>query len=419
MSDFTYNNFIQFTNDGIVKADYKEIVDGLMLMMKQIYGNDIDLDVRSADGRLIYNAATILNNAYQCLVQNYSSLDPSTAGGKYLDILCSLTNVQRKSATHSLAKVNVKNNSTSITKVYTTSAPLTLLDDSGNLWTCTTTELSIQPKTNVDLNFQCEETGRITTSDLRLVELDGDISLSLLCVNLGEDKESDSDLRNRRALASTQSVSVVEGLQGALSLINGVEDCYVYSNNTISTITSDSGVSIPRCACYIICRYNKVLDDNNLDALVGKMIARYITLGVLTVGGNRTYTTNDKTFYKQTYNWQVATAVKPTITITLHLLNNFAGTSTCEIVAKQLVKYLENRLINEFVAPYKIVSAISNSDPLYQSRPTFYLTTDDISGLGDKESNKANKDTYFDYGNYTITYTTQGTDTWAFQIIGE
>lgn len=417
MSSFTYDNLIQVNSNGITKANYAEIVDAFLSRYKIIYGNDIDLDPRSGDGRFLYDFATIVNNGIQCISKMYSYLDPSIATGKFLDILCSLSNVQRKSATKSKAKVLVTNTSTTNDKVFTKTNPLALLDDAGNIWNCTTTSLTIPKNTSLYLVFECETTGRIITSNLKLVQLDSSISISISSINLGTEEEDDNTLRNRRASYLTHSISVSDGLVNKLTQINGVEDAYIYTNNTNIAQQSDNGVSIPKGSSYIIVRTNEILRSDELDTSIGTKIEENMTLGASTVEGNKSYTSSTHELFPVTYYWQEAEPVYPTITITLHLINNFAGESTCEAIAKSLVTYLENQQINRYTPLYEVVSVINSSDPMYQSANTFYCTTNDVSGLGSGNADRPNKDTYYYYGvKYSIQYESTGTDSWTFKI---
>lgn len=421
---YTIDKLISVTKDGIDKANYADIVQAYLDSMRMIWGYDLDLDPRTADGREIYAKANITNTILNAINNLYANWNPSTATGKFLDILCSLTNVQRNKATKSKAKVTITNNSSkdkSYDNNITSSSynPFALIDDSGNEWDCTISNFTIPSQASITLTFECSTAGKIKTTSLKLIELDANISISINAISVGTEIESDADLRNRRANFSTQSISIKEGLQGTLLSVDGVKDALVISNNTGSGKTADDNTQIASRSVYIVLRYDNVVVP--VDTIIGKKISDYLTIGILTTqvsgsqGHSYTLTTNEG--LENHFYWKVAVAVKPTIQVTLHTLDNFAGETTAKLVGQAIVDYLNNSSLNENILKSNLSNIALKADPLYMSRATFYCTPNDIGGDFKENNDRLNKCSYYEYENATFTpLTTQTDGTYVFTI---
>ena len=129
-SEVSFANLIRLTNSGLFVADYPEIVNMLTIRYKEIYGNDIDLSPTTADGVFIHNIALLINNILQGFQILKNNLDVDTAKGEFLENLCKLSNIYRKSATSSYATVTIHNNSNPV------SLPkVSCVDVNGVIWT--------------------------------------------------------------------------------------------------------------------------------------------------------------------------------------------------------------------------------------------------------------------------------------------
>lgn len=397
-------DLIKLQDSGLTIADYTDIVNFLIYKYKQIYGNDIDVDPRTADGRFIECVATIMWNGFRSVQEMYNSLDPAIATGKFLDIICSLSNVRRKSAIHSLANITLKNVSSSGSITFNSRKDIDLMDVSGNLWQVKNfNSFTLGSNKSIDLIYECKDTGRIKTSSLKLVALNSNIEIELKALEVGDDEESDNELRARRNSFATQSFTALEGLQGYLLDIDGVEDVLVYSNNTVGELTTDDTTTIPRASCYIVLRYNKVLIPN--DTTIGKAIIDYMTPGIYTAkmgssvknGTQHTYETSEKLTTQDVANWKVATPVSPDWKITISILDNWSET-TLDIIASKLEDYLNNLKINTKINKIDIVNLINGCDPKTNGNNTFFLNVDGLSETTEFEK-RTNLDTYYRYAN--------------------
>lgn len=409
-------DLIKVTPNGIQKLDYADIVQAVFDEYKKIYGADIDLDPRTADARFVYAVSEIINSGCEVIAQLYSNLNPSTATGVFLDILCSLTNVTRRSATASLAKVKMVNNGISVITIPGDSTNWNLIDDAGNEWTIynkTPSDITIKAGGALYLTYESSILGRTATSSFRFEIIDtntSNISLSIESFSIGKEEESDADLRYRRANDSGYGISVLEGMQGNLRKIIGINDTYVYSysgdaSESPSLYVNNVSTTIPAHSIAVLLRYDSVNQPNKQQ--VAESIRAYITPGIQT-NGDTSYS-----FYTglnnsgETIRWYIAKAVNPTIKITINPLSNFAGISTAKSIANALVNYLNNLPISSKYQLSSIVNVIQSADPLYMSRNTYIFSS--ISGLGLDGTNYPNRGCYFDYGSridtdYEVTY---------------
>lgn len=410
------DNLIQINSEGVQKADYADIVKSLIEEYKQIYGYDIDVDPRTADGRFIYDVATIINSGLNVITQLYNNLNPSVASGSFLDIICSLTNVSRQSATPSYAQVKFHNNSDSedIT-ILGDSGYLDMIDDSGNEWICDDDATSvIFPRSgDVTLRYRSRDVGKVYTSNLKFEVQGGknyELTPKITSFTLGSEEESDTDLRYRRSSDSAYGYSVLNGLKGALKKTFKIKDVYiksysgsasesanVYVNNAVQTLPAHSVAILIRSDYY-----NKASKT-----VIANTIHNYLTPGVSTYG-SISYEYITGTGENEKVSWFMINPVHPTIMIKITPFNNFGGQTTANAIASALVEYLNNLPISYNYSLADISNVIQGADPLSMSRPTYAFVS--ISGLGDFTSDKyVNKGTAFEYGSrkdidYGVTY---------------
>lgn len=293
---YSYDQLASVNKGGLDIALYPQIRDAIAERMKEIYGDDIDLSTASADGQYINMEALILNNIYRLVDSLYGNLNPSTAQGKYLDILCGLSNVTRRSATKSTAVVRVTNVSDSSGVALES---LLAQDKNGNEWewrnsvsymqSTLTVQLGIGE--SIDLPFTCQQSGPIEA-----YALNNDISI---CLNAnyqleqiedaipGTDEEGDTALRLRRSrYLSENSVTVQQGLETALYNLNGVEDVFVFNNSTGAdkTFSDYDGKVVKNHDVYICAKYNDNLNSDTIDQLIANTVYGKMTPGVCTSG---------------------------------------------------------------------------------------------------------------------------------------
>lgn len=402
-------DLITINEKGLITLDYKDIVDMLTDRYRLLYGFDIDVDPRSADGRFIYDVATIINTGVSAINQLYKNLNPLTATGTFLDTLCSLTNITRFSATKSIALVQLTNNTDKdITINLTNDSSLT--DNLGNTWDYIGDyeKVIIKSKESINLKYQCSLFGKIAVTSFKWTTTTYNaIDLDIYTLEKGSDEESDSELRDRRTDYISNGVNTIESMKTALSQIEGVLDAKIqsYAGNLGETSTcyvEEEPFEMTNHSVAIKLRLSKVNPPSNL--VIFNTINNYITPGITTYQINSPITqdsysnTETDDVNITTQYWFNLDGADYSIDIKVYAssLENFL--SAYEIIANNLVNYLNDLDIDYNYSTNDLINGCN-----YKSNNIFiadaYFEDYDIS-----KNERPNKGNYFNFVKYDISY---------------
>lgn len=412
------NNIVTINEKGVSKLDFAEIVKVLIERYRKIYGYDIDIDPRTGDGRFLYDIANVMNTGAELIVQLYNQLNPAVASGYFLDILCSLTNVSRRSATRSQALVRISNSSVNDMKVSLSS--LSLTDESGNLWSVANVgsdSVTIPSHGNVELIYQSDQTGAISTSSFTFTDSSMGSSLTLACesIELGRKEETDSELRYRRADTANYGITILQGMQGALRRVIGVEDTKVFNNSDSlekTIVVNGETQKISPYSVYVVLKSSSVNPPDR--ASVSNMIRSYLTAGIKTSGditkpGVQYYDTITSANVIERTIWQNISRLSPTITIELSVASGFGGQNTADLIKNEICEYFDSRAIFEPVSQTDMLQCVQGADPLYNSRSTYFVRKVTINGKTDLEDDSDYNGYFFEYNPSLMKATISGT----------
>lgn len=242
-----------FDGSGLTTKTLTELNEGLGNALKQIYGEDINIDQNSPDGQQIgiYNQGGV--DLREVLQQINASFDPDQAFGRVLDQRVGINGIRRNGGTFTTTPVDI-----------TTDRALSLigLDDQAdelnpvipNLYTIKDdagTEYYLQtsfsfPSPAVEsLIFRAADIGQVEvqtntiTTPVTVIAGVTNINNPSGVLELGRDEESDADLKIRRRIStSISSIANINGLQAALFNLDGVSIAIVRENNT-NVVDSD------------------------------------------------------------------------------------------------------------------------------------------------------------------------------------
>ena len=223
--------FAPFVDEtGFHAPTYKDILDDQLQQARNIFGQDIYLEVDSQDYQYISTFAVKMNDTLQAIQFAYDSRGPGTAIGSGLDILVKLNGIRRSSATFSTCIVTL------------TGTPGTVIsngvtqDSSGYYWNLPAS-VAIGTGGTVSVMATCQTVGPIAANS-------GDISIiatptygwtSVLNTNsatLGVAIETNSQIRSRQAISTAQpSRTVLEGTKGAIAGVPMVTRSRIYEND--------------------------------------------------------------------------------------------------------------------------------------------------------------------------------------------
>ena len=412
--NINWTELIQFTKNGVYVADYQEIRSAISNRFKEIYGQDIDLATTSADGIYVETLSLMINNILQSFKHFYAQLDVRTASGPYLDALCALSNVYRKSETHSTCPVSLTLDENA-TENYVTKS-ISLSDKNGNIWTCSSTsDMTFEPGVAQSIIVTCEALGPVRAEPGwidRLVSNEVVMRISQTVeANVGSYSESDNELRARRnsSLGATGS-TVLETLAGTLLDINGINDVKIYNNDSTSTITALDGTSIAQHDLYIVLRKKPNIEI--ADSLICQTIYEKLTPGIRTTASNGVngvaksynYTSailgQSQISVTQNVYWKQATPVKPKIEIKIKALQGYASNnnSTALTIASNVIQDLNERQLSSSITTNDLWNIIFYSDPTFKGRSTFYIESIKINEL----TSYTLQDTYFNYADSDV-----------------
>ena len=233
-------------SDGLQVKTLAEITQDLEDGLKEIYGNDINLDQNSPDGQMVNIYAQAARDLRELIVSVNNGFDPDRAVGRILDERVVINNIERQGGTFTIQPIDITTDRTvdltglddSFNDINGTG--YTVQDDAGNEFILIDSATLTSGTTTK--NFRAREIGQVETT-VGTIENPVTIVLGVTGVTnssaaseIGQDQETDAELRLRRqqsvAIAST---GYLNGILAAILNLDGVTDAKVYENVTAST----------------------------------------------------------------------------------------------------------------------------------------------------------------------------------------
>lgn len=452
---YDISQLAEITENGFTAALFPQIRDAYALKMMEIYGNDIDISSASADGQFINMEALILNNIYRTLETIDRNMNPSTASGKYLDILCGFSNIYRQNETFSTCQVYIKN----ISNDDWNKKSITFIDKNNLEWiwynpinfereyiesikagevrtitvTCTTLGANMAYGTGISYEAAISSNPKFW-NDLTK-DNNGDIYQAIGSGTFkvyqvsnaipGKTRETDSQLRSKKLnLIGNGSQTVLESLKSKLLSIEGISDCFV-THNVGGTVELDDGISVGKHHVYIALRYETGVNVSPWD--IGSTIYKALTPGVPTQKYEIIDSDNDSTTIENKYGksesqkiavtnnqtidiyWKKCKANNPKIEITFDTkLKTF--TPQQENLIKSVLKdFLNNIGLDDIISTTEIQTLFMSADLKNGGLSTYFSTGCSIKGEdGSELVNNKNHLTYCEYTNddFKFDYTT-------------
>lgn len=455
-SEFT--DLIKMTGGGLVTADFSVIFDAIVRKYKSIYGNDIDVSDASADGQFLVMLSLLIYNTLLGVKYLNSNLNPTSATGNYLDILCKLNNITRNEPTHSTVDLYVKyigNNTGGYNPVVANNEKIQEIkvqDTSGHMWIWNEAKGFDTFKNNFEngkyykLTFTCEEVGAIsaiantefisgienngsiidyfsTITNDKINSIRGSVCISLTSdfeiwqasdAVIGSDEESDSSLRLRRSKQlANNSITTLEALKGSLLNIAGIKDVIIYNNNTKTEIPANNGQKIQPHDIYVVLRYENGVDiDENK---IGSTIYNKLTPGVITTACAASITTGENKIHEvqeldvmlNTINWTKSKSISPAITINYMINYKIYNKDIYEPLIKNLIKNYSNEILFDEKFNITNLCAYLNSNiPFVGGILPIIFENGYFTTTVNKDIILNPTDTYYDYSKSTFTFTT-------------
>lgn len=131
------SDLIKFTENTVERASFQQIQESLTNKMKEIYGNDIDLNSTTGDGQIIMARSLIIDKMFSVIVNLQQCLNPATSRGTFLDVICSFNNVFRKGQSYSTVQCYVRPINNKIINGYIREdgfQEIRCIDPNSNIW---------------------------------------------------------------------------------------------------------------------------------------------------------------------------------------------------------------------------------------------------------------------------------------------
>lgn len=228
---------MEINQNGFKADSFIEILTRLSTQLKDIYGQDINLDQDTPDGQLLGINTTVVSDLQDLALYIYNAMDPDFAEGVNLDRLLKLLARTRLPATKSTVDINLTlNRDATIPITYTVS------DVNGQNWQITS-EQTLIAGTHL-VTFESVEYGMITAEANTIAQqvtimTEIDSLTNPSNATAGRDEESDQELRERRnKILEVNAYSTLGSIVGKILTLDNVVDVCPYENKT-STYDSE------------------------------------------------------------------------------------------------------------------------------------------------------------------------------------
>lgn len=222
---------MEINQNGFKADSFIEILTRLSTQLKDIYGQDINLDQDTQDGQMLGINTTVISDLQDLALYIYNAMDPDFAEGVNLDRLLKLLARTRLPATKSTVDINLTLNRDAIIPI-----TYTVSDSNGQNWQITS-EQTLTAGTHL-VTFESVEYGMITAESNTITQqvtimTEIDSLTNPADAVSGRDEESDQELRERRnKILEVNAYSTLGSIVGKLLTLDNVVDVCPYENKT-------------------------------------------------------------------------------------------------------------------------------------------------------------------------------------------
>jgi uncharacterized phage protein gp47/JayE len=216
---------------GIHTPEYHEILDDLKTRWREIFGEDLYLEADSQEGEMLQIFALGLYDAYQFAVAAYQGFSPQTAQGMGLSRMVKINGIRRRAGTKSYADVRL------VGIAGTEIAGGIIEDVAGRKWNLPPA-VTIPYEGEITVTATAREYGAIRAQPGEINKIATPTRGWQSVENpeaaiAGAAAESDAELRLRQTHSvALPSLTVLEGILGAIWNVDGVSRVRGYENDT-------------------------------------------------------------------------------------------------------------------------------------------------------------------------------------------
>lgn len=325
---------------GFHYPDYPTVLDYLKQEYRAIYGADTYLEADSQDGQWVAILALAMFDTMQVAATVYNSFSPLTAMTDALSRQVKINGIARLVASYSTVDLRIVG--TAGTVITNGQAEDTL----GQKWNLPTT-VSIPVGGEIVVTATAAEIGAVsaaanTVNKIATPTLGWQTVNNAAAATVGDPIETDAELRIRQSQSTMiPSLSVMEGIVGAVASLAGVSRYRGYENDT-STTNAD-GITAHTIALVV---------EGGTTQAIAEAIAAKKTPGTKTQGST-SYTTYDQYGIPNVINFYRPTTATIGIEVSIKSLTGYLST-TGDLIKAALVEYIKTLEIGDDVLITKL-----------------------------------------------------------------
>lgn len=265
--------------NGLTLSTRQELVEDHSNDLRDIYGQDINLDQNTPDGQFVNILSQAGADVRDLAKFIYNSFSVTTASGKALDRLVALNGIERKGGTYTIVPITILVDRTVTLQGLDNQANdldgsgYTIQDNVGNQFILTTTTTLTQG-VHV-LLFRAKEIGKVNTI-IDTIQTQVEIVLGVVSVSnlsaptqVGTVGETNLELRARQQRSfALPALGSLDSIEGSLLALDGVTEAVVYENDT--SVTNSDG--IPSHSLWVIV-------DGGSDNDIANILSKKKTVG--------------------------------------------------------------------------------------------------------------------------------------------
>jgi Uncharacterized homolog of phage Mu protein gp47 len=343
------SDLIFVDQSGLHYPDYPTVLTYLQGEYRTIYGADTYLEADSQDGQWVAILALAMFDSMQVAAAVYNSFSPLTAQKDALSRNVKINGIARLVASYSTADLTIVGQPG--TTIVNGQAKDTL-DQKWNL----PASVTIPVGGSIVVTATAEQIGAVsaaagTINKIATPTLGWQTVNNVAAATIGDPVETDAELRRRQAQSTMiPSLSVMEGIVGAVASLAGVNRYRGYENDT-GTANADG---VPAHAISLVV-------EGGTTQAIAEAIAAKKTPGTATYG-TTSYTTYDQYGVPNIINFFRPTAATISVEVSLTARTGYLSTTAAAIKAA-VVDYIDNLLIGDdiYISKLYVPANLSNT----------------------------------------------------------
>lgn len=370
------------TNTGYVPVALADWISRFETLFRRVYGSDIDLSAKSADGQMVGILAQIFADQDEQIATGFSMLDPNQASGTWVDQFLAYLTLRRKSAqTTQLTIVKIEGTRDTVLR-----PPYIVVSKSGTKFQLNST-VAIGDDGTVLTSFSSVEQGQykvLAGDELtpETVVLGVSKVTNMQVSSGGAGVELDADAIDRAVNSyGVTAQNTVDGTVAAIRQMDDVIACNGYENEGDGVDANQQ----PAHSQWIIV-------DGGTPANIAREIMTRKAPGVRQVGA-QTYGWTDASGTERVAKWDQPTYVEPYMTLVVARKEMFTDVSV-DFITRTLAAQTFN--IGEEVSAFELGILLQENQNFYIKSfligRTATTMTDTILNIGIKERAIINAD---------------------------